>query len=245
MRNMVLQKILVFLLRISPGIRKQNSAISLCGNFSSKQMKLSIFRFSLLIFLSIHCKKQPIFSLGYDTENQIIAFQPLDDFNMLEIDIVINEISRFYNKRVVILKPINIPTTFLNPAIEKYSADSIILLLSKLQNDTIVEIIGLTNKPIFTIKEAKHLPYYDEKIFGMGFQPGNSCVVSDYRFRTPNTTVFNNILRNVIIHEVGHNLGLPHCQDNKCIMSTKSGDVEKLNDNNNAYCKKCKKIINQ
>src|SRR5688572_4223170 len=208
-------------------------------------MKLSIFIFTLLIFFSINCKKQPIFSLGNDSQYQIIAFQPLDDFNMLEIDPVINEISSFYNRRVIVLKPINIPVTFMHPEIKKYSADSIVLLLSKLQNDTIVEIIGLTNKPIFTIKEANYLPYYDEKIFGMGFQPGNSCVVSNYRFRTPNTTIFNNILRNVIIHEVGHNLGLPHCKDIKCIMSTKSGDVEKLNDNNNAYCKKCKKIINQ
>ena len=208
-------------------------------------MKLSIFIFTLLIFFSINCKKQPVFSLDNHSQYQIIAFQPLDDFNMLEIDPVINEIFSFYNKRVIVLKPINIPATFLNPAIEKYSADSIILLLSKLQNDTIVEIIGLTNKPIFTIKKTKYTSYYDEKIFGMAHQPGNSCVVSDYRFRTINTTVFNNIFRNVIIHEVGHNLGLPHCQDITCIMSTNTGDVEKLNNNNNAYCKKCKKIINQ
>ena len=208
-------------------------------------MRFSILIFTLLVFFSLNCKKQPIFSLGNHTENQIIAFQPLDDFNTLEIGPVINEISSFYNKRVIILKSIDIPATFLNPAIKKYSADSIILLLSRLQNDSIVEIIGLTNKPIFTIKDADHVPYYDEKIFGMGFQPGNSCVVSDYRFRTPNTTVFNNILRNVIIHEVGHNLGLPHCKDNKCNMSTNTGQIEKLNNINNDYCKKCKKIINQ
>lgn len=223
----------------------QNSVNRQYEYFSSSHMKLSIYIFSLLVFFSLYCKKQPIFSLGSHSENQIIAFQPLDDFNMQEIEPVINEISGFYNKPVIVLKPINIPSTFFNSAIEKYSADSIILLLSSLQNDTIVEIIGLTNKPIFTIKDTNHMPYYDEKIFGMGFQPGNSCVVSDYRFRTPNKTVFNNILRNVIIHEVGHNLGLPHCKDIKCIMSANTGDIEKLNNSNNAYCKKCKKIINQ
>ena len=206
-------------------------------------MKLSIYIFSLLIFFSLNCKKQPFFSLGNHTENQIIAFQPLDDFNMLEIDPVITEISLFYKKRVIVLKPINIPASFLNLEIQKYSADSIVMFLSKLQNDTIAEIIGLTNKPIFTIKDANNVPYYDEKIFGMGFQPGNSCVVSDYRFRTPNTIVFNNFLRNVIIHEVGHNLGLPHCKDIKCIMSTNTGDIGKLNNSNNTYCKKCKKTI--
>ena len=207
-------------------------------------MKPSILIFTLLTFSTINCKKQSVFSLDNHSQYQIIAFQPLDDFNMLEIAPVMNEISRFFNKRVIVLKPIDMPATFMNPGTKRYSADSIILLLSRLQNDTIVEIIGLTNKPIFTIKDAKNVPYYDEKIFGMGFQPGNSCVVSDYRFLTTNTTVFNNILRNVIIHEVGHNLGLAHCQNNKCIMSSNNGDTEKLNTINSDYCKSCKKIIN-
>jgi archaemetzincin len=208
-------------------------------------MKLSILIFTLLVFSSINCKKQPVFSLDNHSQYQIIAFQPLGDFDMLEIVPVMNEISRFFNKRVIVLKSIDIPAAFMNPETKRYSADSIILLLSNLQNDTIVEIVGLTNKPIFTIKTTKYTSYYDEKIFGMAHQPGNSCVVSDYRFRTTNTTAFNNIFRNVIIHETGHNLGLAHCQNNKCIMSGNNGDVEKLNTINSDYCKTCKKIINK
>lgn len=189
-------------------------------------MKLSKLIFIFLIFSSINCKKPSIFSLTDHSQDQVIAFQPLDDFNVQEIYWLVNEISGFYNKRVIVLKSINLSATFIDPETKMYSADSIIMLLSGLQNDTIAEVIGLTNKPIFTIKEADRESYFDEKIFGMGYEPGNACVVSDYRIRTTNTTIFRYRLRNVIIHEVGHNLGLSHCEDTKCIMSTNNGYFE-------------------
>jgi hypothetical protein len=44
--------------------------------------------------------------------------------------------------------------------------------------------------------------FYDEDIFGMGYLPGNFCVVPDAKFRTNDTVIFYHRLRNVIIHEI-------------------------------------------
>jgi archaemetzincin len=184
-------------------------------------------------------------SLNSNKQKQIIAFQPLGDYNGQEIDSVVKEISRFYNKQVIVLKPIEIPKTFFNRVVNQYSADSILNLLSRLQNDTLIEIVGLTHKPIFTIKEGKPVPYYDEKIFGLGYQPGYSCVVSDFKFSTPYITIFNHRLKTVIIHEIGHNLGLGHCENDKCIMSKNNGSVTNLDYySGKDYCAKCRTTLN-
>ncbi|MDB5200390.1 MAG: putative archaelysin family metalloprotease precursor [Chitinophagaceae bacterium] len=207
-------------------------------------MKPILLIFILLAFLSTNCNKHSILSLN-KKQKQIIAFVPLDDYNMIEIDPVIKEISGFYNKQVIVLHSVNIPGKFFNTALKQYSADSIIMLLSHLYNDTIVEIIGLIHNPVFTIKEVKPVPYYSENIFGMGYQPGNACVVSDFKFKTTDTKIFNQRLRNVIIHEVGHNLGLSHCPDDKCIMSKNNGNITTLDNSGNDYCNKCRNILNR
>jgi archaemetzincin len=208
-------------------------------------MKSAFIIATLLYFTMGNCKRQSIISLNNKTQTQIIAIQPLDNYNEKELISVREEIRWFYNKKVIILKSIEIPLTFYNPIAKKYSADSIINLLSKLHNDTVVEIVGITHKPIYTVKENKHGPYYDESIFGMGYLPGNSCVISDNRFWINDSAIFNFRLRNVIIHEIGHNAGLPHCPDNTCIMSIMSGDVLTLDYGRYDYCKKCKKKMSR
>lgn len=210
----------------------------------SAKFRVAIMRLPVsvicLFFISFSsCSKQSTQSLSDSTNDQVIAFQPLDEFSVQDVNSMTQAISAFYNKRVIVLTPIAIPLTFLDPRIKKYNADSILTLLSKFQKDSIVEIIGFTNHPIFTIRKTKSQSYYDEKIFGIGYQPGNVSLVSDDRLKTFNRDIFKNRIKNVIIHEVGHNLGLGHCPDVQCIMSTEYGYFEKLDVSENKYCKKC------
>jgi len=208
-------------------------------------MKSAFIIATLLYFTTGNCKRHPIIFLSNTAPNQIIAIQPLDNYSEKELFSVLEEIRWFYNKKVILLEPIDIPITFYNPIVKKYSADSIINLLSKLHNDTIVEIVGITHKPIYTVKEDKHGPYYDESMFGMGYLPGNSCVISDNRFWINDSKIFNYRLRNVILHEIGHNAGLPHCPDKKCLMSKMSGDFSTLSYGVYDFCEKCKKKLSR
>ena len=195
----------------------------------------------LIFFFASNCKRPSIISLTNSEQKQIIAIQPLNNYAEKEFASIPAVIRSFYNKQVIVLKPIDIPKTFFNKILNGYSADSIIMLLSKLQNKTVVEIVGLTHEAIYTIKEDKyHTPYYDEDIFGMGYLPGNSCIVSDIRFMTNDSAILYHRLRNVIIHEVGHNAGLPHCSDNRCIMSETNGSILNLDNGGNDYCNQCK-----
>jgi archaemetzincin len=203
---------------------------------------LSLVFISLIVFAG-NCNRNLNLSLNNTKKKQIIALQPFGNFNQEEIDSVAKGISNFYTKEVFVFKPIDIPLNFYNKSINQYSADSLTIFLSKLRNDTVVEVVGLTHEPLFTIKKDSRMSYFDEKIFGMGYQPGNSCVVSDYKFRTDKRILFVSRLRNVIKHEIGHNLGLGHCKNDKCIMSEMNGDLKILDDSGDTYCEKCRKTL--
>jgi archaemetzincin len=198
-------------------------------------MKPALLILIFLVFISTGCRHEEILTFANNNQNQIIALQPLDGFNVNNISSVVNEINRFYNKKIIVLKPINIPVTYVDKRVGMYSADSIISDLSKMQKENIAEIIGLTHEPLFTIKYKKQYNY-DDKILGLGYQPGITCVISDGNIGKKDTALFNRRLRNVIFHEIGHNMGLSHCEDPNCFMSEN-------NDNADDYCKRCKRKL--
>jgi archaemetzincin len=202
-----------------------------------------LITFISLIFLST-CTPSPYLSLKNDKKKQIIALQPFDNYDESVIYHLTFGIRDFYNKQTIVLPPITMPAHFFDTTIRQYYADSLITLLSGLRNDTIVEVVGITHNPIFTIKgKNDSLPYYDKNIFGFGYQPGSACIVSDSRFSSDYQTLHLNRLRKVIIHEIGHNLGLMHCQDEKCLMSEKNGNTIILDNSGNDYCQKCKDVL--
>jgi len=197
----------------------------------------------LVLFSSLSdCSKQSTLSLKRSVQKQIIGFQPLDDFDILAAEKISIELSAFFKKPVMIFKPLNMPYTFYNQTIGKYSADSILNFLSRLKNDSIVEIVGLFSKPLYVIKQNAGFPYYDEKIFGVGHQPGNACIVSDHRFRIADSILYYRRIRNVITHEIGHNMNLSHCNNDNCIMSETYGgfNLDKADCN---FCAKCIKAL--
>ena len=204
-----------------------------------------IFTLLSLVLLAT-CRQSLYLNLKNNHKKQVIAIQPLGNFNESVLNDLTFDLRDFYNKKIIILKPIDIPERYYNTSIKQYSADSLIMFLSKFLNDSIAEIVGFIHDPVFiTVKEKNKMDYYDENLFGVGHQPGNTCVVSDFKFRTEYKTLYYLRLRKVIIHEIGHNLGLSHCPDDKCVMSEKNGSTITLDNNGNDYCQKCKNILYQ
>lgn len=201
----------------------------------------------VLLFISlgllVACTPSPYLPLKSDTQKQIIALQPLDNFDESILTDLAFDIRDFYNRQTIILKPIVIPYHFYDTILWQCSADSLIMFLSALRNDSIGEVIGFTHSAIFAIKKNGPTSYYDENIFGLAPQPGNVCVVSDAKFCSTYRSLCYRRLRKVTIHEIGHNLGLSHCPDEKCIMSEKNGNTITLDKNGDDYCQKCRNIL--
>ena len=186
------------------------------------------------LVLILGCRNPSHFSLAANNQNQTIAFQPLDNYPSENLQIVANQIAAYFDRKVNILKPAAIPKTYFSPVVKMYAGDSIVQMLSRLRPDTIAEIIGVTNQPLYTMTDGDPMLYFNTGILGFSYQPGNACVGTDSDIEVKKT-LSKDRLRNNILHEIGHNMGLEHCTDTKCsMMKRNTGDN---------YCEACRKKL--
>jgi archaemetzincin len=180
-----------------------------------------------------------------------MALQPLGPCDTTELTFIRHELINFFHRPVVLLPEIPIPHAFLNLSKgERYSADSLIRWLAGKTNDSITQVIGFTHKDIFTTDKDKSGKTKEPKekyeiwgIFGLGFCPGKASVVSDYRLQTTDQKKFDHRLRTVILHEVGHNIGLPHCPNPHCIMNDANEKIATVDNSADDYCPPCRSKI--
>lgn len=73
---------------------------------------------------------------------------------------------------------------------------------------------------------------------GLGYCPGNACVVSTFRLARNNTATQ---FYKVAIHELGHTQGLPHCKNKTCYMRDAEGGNPL--DEETGFCAPCTTIL--
>lgn len=188
------------------------------------------------------------------TENQktTVAIQALNSFPKNLQDTVIHAIKKFYGFDVVTFKDIDIPKEFyITVKSQRYRADSIIHYLRANKPDSVDFVIGLTTTDISTTKKDKNgnikkplSKYKDWGIFGLGFRPGASCVVSTFRLNHSKSNISESRLKKVVMHELGHNLGLPHCPNKNCFMQDAAETIKTIDSVELNLCEKCFKLVN-
>ena len=161
-----------------------------------------------------------------------IDIQPFADISKEDVQYVFNELKKNY-PHIELNKAINLPQLAYYPTRNRYRADSLINYLSKITPDGHVTI-GLTTKDISTTKDT----IVDWGVMGLGFCPGNACMVSTFRLSKDQQLMQ---LFKVAIHELGHTQGLPHCSVKTCFMR----DAEGHNTTNEEveFCEKCKTFL--
>ncbi len=200
--------------------------------------------FYLLSFLTIiACNRKHEIKVGVQTFN---------DFPKHISDSISFAIKEVYKFEVTLLNKQSLPkTSFTNIKSPRYRADSLLKFLKKIKPDTINYIIGLTDKDISTTKRdtkgnIKHPKnkYKDWGVFGLGYINGPSCVVSTFRYKTKNKSLFTDRIQKICVHEIGHNLGLPHCNSGmECVMQDAAESIRTIDKVNMILCKSCKKQI--
>jgi len=152
------------------------------------------------IFMVAGCSSGP----GASLHAKGIAIQPITFNDPSTLVFVQREIRSFYHCPVYILGEINMPASFINLSKgERYSADSILKWLSHRKNDTVAILLGLTGKDVYVankdafgrIKEPAS-KYAVWGILGLGYTPGNACVISDARFRSGDDMPGNHLILN-------------------------------------------------
>jgi archaemetzincin len=199
--------------------------------------------FSLLIIVAlcfVGCKNsnKKIF-IGTSKENDLtVALLPYEHFDTTLIHFVQKETEAFYHCKTILLQSTNLPQFAFYSSRNRYRADSLLRYETGFLSNKIDAIAGLTNKDISTSKDE----IKDWGVFGLGMCPGKVCVISIYRLERASKTVaqLKERLVKVVLHEIGHNLGLPHCSNNKeCLMTDAGGTIQQVDNERKWLCEKC------
>lgn len=195
--------------------------------------------FLLLVFslLFAQCGEKKI-----AVDKKSIVFYAFDNFDDQIIKFLQNEIQLFYKCHADVILSGSLPQSAYKNSRNRYRADILLSFLKQKMPANTHHIIGITNRDISVT--VNHSP--DWGVFGYAYCPGTASVVSGYRLQKPKTDpeVFKNRLKNVVLHELGHNFGLKHCPDNQCLMKDAKGKLSSVEGINRTLCHNCQSNLN-
>jgi len=205
-------------------------------------MKHYILLSLILVFGNITTVKPAVMDNQLAKSNSLstIRILPLGNVSQTTLFVVKNSLIKFYNLKVEVLPEKPLITDLLAKSKTRYEANKI---LSKFNSDDNLMII--TEKDIAIKYKRRNSDEWG--IFGIGYCPGKTCLVSTFRLKRHATeALFKERMEKVCIHEVGHNLGLNHCKfDPKCIMNDANGTISQVDREKLFFCSRCKKLISR
>ena len=207
-------------------------------------MRLHPFIFlCLAIFTS--CGKKP-------SGEVVIGIQPFGSFSPSLVDTVKQAVREVYGFKTVTLQSQELPASaFVNIKSPRYRADLLLPYLKKTRPDSVDYVLGLTDRDISTTKKdafgklkKPESRYKDWGVCGLGYRPGPCAVVSVFRLKTNDRKRYMERFKKTCIHEIGHNLGLPHCEsDVKCVMRDAAETVKTIDQVDLWLCDQCKRDL--
>ncbi len=186
--------------------------------------------FCVLIFGFFGCNSPSAY------RSKIIHIQPLGlvDSNILRH--ITNSLRDFYKTDCTIEKEIPLSDSWLAESKTRYEAGKLLSNFNSTNNTVLI-----LEKDIAAKNKRRNRNEWG--IFGLGTMPGHTCVISTFRLkRNANDSLFRERVKKICIHEVGHNLGLPHCtSDTLCLMNDANGTIAQVDKEKMYLCKNCRK----
>lgn len=208
-----------------------------------------MFFIRYILFVSIMF----LFSCQIKKENKdiTVGIQPYKEFPKHKTDTISKIITDFYKVKTIVLPVKELDkAAFINVKSPRYRADSIIKFQKAAKPDSLDYILGLTHNDISITKKDKSgkikapaYKYADWGIMGLAYRPGKSCIVSTFRIKHSNSKKYFSRLKKVAVHEFGHNLGLSHCSNTKCVMTDAVESIKTIDNANLKLCEVCQSKI--
>jgi archaemetzincin len=202
-------------------------------------MNLYLIAAGFIFSVCCGCKSKTKLSPETVKMKPVVILQPLEFTDSAALLQLKDSVEQFYDVTVYINSNKSFPGDLFYKPRNRYRADRIIHWLRMNMPDSVRTIVGITSKDVSTTKTNA----YDYGVMGLGYRPGNACVVSTFRpaKTAKNKKHLQERLYKLVIHEMGHNFGLPHCSNEACFMVDAEGQM-KL-DNERFLCDSCKRSL--
>jgi archaemetzincin len=208
--------------------------------------KLNLTFLCFLLF-ACHTKPQEAITRPFSA-SKIVCLQPFKGSSKEYVRLIKNNIEKFYGYEVVCLSPIEVPqSAFVNTKSPRYRADSLLINLWQRCPKKFSHIVGIAPFDISITKRDEKgniktpiSKYTDFGIYGLGYCPGKSCIVSYFRLLHTDKEKTQQRIIKVALHELGHNVGLPHCPDTNCLMQDAKESIKTIDKVGIVLCKVCK-----
>jgi archaemetzincin len=179
-------------------------------------------------------------NISFYPPKKVVYVQTMGQVNNSDLELVVQSIRKFYKYEVVVNGKFPTLDSLRVKNRTRFQSNKI-LKVSKIINKNLDgKVLILTNYDICTDRELNGKIYKDWGIFGLAGINGKTTVVSTYRMKNNHV----NRLTKVTIHELGHTLGLGHCEyDDKCVMNDAKGKGSTVDGVELKLCSECKKHI--
>lgn len=163
---------------------------------------------------------------------ETVYIQPLGAVDTMYINQVQRQVVAFFGTRCEVRKTAEFTDDILAASGTRYEAEKILAKFKTNEN-----LLILTEADI-ACKKGK---YPEWGVFGLGYRPGKTCVVSTFRLKKKAYRAKRlERVTKVSLHEIGHNLGLNHCNAHpQCLMNDANGKISQVDKEALWFCMSC------
>jgi len=176
-------------------------------------------------------------------EYPVIVVVPLGEPGEDLVEFIAESLKSRFRFTVRVTDPEPLPEFAWYEPRKRWRAERLLTHLKQMDVGDAWRVCGITEEPISTTKGKR----YDYGIAGLADMGGKTSVLTSYLFRRVkkrNRKRYLRYMENLVLHEVGHTLGLDHCPLARCIMADAKGNALKAARRSiNEFCPRCNRLI--